>query len=153
MEQDYTVPHGARLYCSTWNKTVLNKSFYLWSKTYYVIKWFCSDTQISETTCFLLLKVMKKQEIRISRALSLLPPPYLCSIYVLCAGGLHTIHFFRYKKTPKITKLQKSEYKKWQKAWVIIDNAASKSMLLLKDQVQIFDCIFRSILLMPLVIW
>ena len=34
---------------------------------------------------------------------------------------------------------------------VIIDNAASKSMLLLKDHFQIIDYIFRSILPTPLV--
>lgn len=35
--------YRTRLYCCKWNKTVLNKSFSISSKTCYVIKWFCSD--------------------------------------------------------------------------------------------------------------
>ena len=102
--------YGKRLYCSIRNKTLWSKSFSIWNKTYYVMKWLSSDTKISEITCFSLLKMIKKQKIGFFCPL----PPYLCSIYVLCPVGLHIIYFL-VKKPPKIVKLQRIKSRKWQK--------------------------------------
>ena len=130
-----------------WNKTIWKKTILLHKEqdylkqlsfhmeTYYVIKWLFSAAQISEITCFLLSKVIKKQQNRLFFAPPPPPlftlPPYLSSIYILPPGCLHIVHFFDTKE--RNSKWQTIEYSKWWKAWVIIDNAASKSMLLLKD--------------------
>ena len=95
-----------------WNKTIWKKTILLHKEqdylkqlsfhmeTYYVIKWLFSAAQISEITCFLPSKVIKKQQIRLFIA----PPPpsspfpLIYLQFISCLQGVSTLYIFLIQK-------------------------------------------------------